>query len=144
MVHALGEIHRVLSPGQILVDARPDSRVVSYVEHRTARGFERFGILRTNRIELQNDRASDLAIATAVREGKFKRGRRGRLWYRVPFAGLAELRRYLSEHQRFVRRPQWSADAATLRRHAQDEFAIRRAVRYELLETQRSRDRRSG
>src|SRR5438477_109792 len=75
MVDALGEVHRVLAPGGILVDARPDSRVPAYVELRKPRGFQRFGLVRTSRPEVANDRASDLAIARVVRDGLFKRRR---------------------------------------------------------------------
>ena len=134
MVDALGEVHRILAPGGILVDARPDSRVPAYAERRKPRGFQRFGVVKTSRPELANDRASDRAIARVVREGLFKRRRRGRFWHLVPFSSLAELRKYLSDHLRFVHRAGWVVDAATRKRHSNDQFVIRRAVRYELLE----------
>jgi hypothetical protein len=134
MVDALGEIHRVLAPGGVLVDARPDSRVPAYAERRRLRGFQRVGIVKTSRLELANDRAADLAIASVVSEGLFKRTRRGRFWYRVPFDSLAELRSYLRDHMRFVHRAEWVVDPATLRRHADEQFVIRRPIRFELLE----------
>jgi hypothetical protein len=140
MVHALGEVHRVLAPGGILVDARPDSRVPAYAERRTARGFQRFGIVNTSRLELANDRASDGAIAQVVREGLFRTRRRGRFWHRVPFGSLAELRLYLWEHQRFVHRARWLVDAQTRRRYANEAFVIRRAVRFAVLESLRTGD----
>jgi hypothetical protein len=139
MVDALREVHRVLALGGILVDARPDSRVRAYAERRTPRGFQRFGIVKTSRLELANDLASDRAIALVVREGLFKRRRRGRFWHLVPFSSLAELREYLSEHLRFVHRAEWVVDAVTRKLHSNDEFVIRRAVRYQLLETLRRR-----
>lgn len=134
MVDALYEIHRVLAPRGVLVDARPDSRVLALAERRKTEGFQRFGTIRTSAAELINDRASDRAIARVVRDGLFRRRRRGRFWHRVPFADLAALQQYLSEHLRFVKRAKWTVDAATRRRHANEPFAIRRAVRYELLE----------
>ena len=134
MVDALGEIHRVLAPRGILVDARPDSRVVAYVERRLPRSFQRFGIVRTSRVELGNDIASDSAVARVVRAGLYRSVRRGRFWYRVPFESLAGVRHYLSEHVRFVHRAEWVVDAATRRRHANEGFVIRRTIRYELFE----------
>jgi len=134
MVDALVEIHRVLAPRGILVDARPDSRVPAYAERRRPRGFQRFGVVKTSRLELANDRAADLAIARVVREGLFRRRRGSRFWHLVPFRSLAELRRYLSEHLRFVHRAEWVVDRAMRKRHSNDPFVIRRGVRYELLE----------
>ena len=138
MVDALHEASRVLAPGGILVDARPDSRVPAYAERQKNPGSQRFGVLSTNRTELANDRSSDLAIALVVRDRLFKRRRHGRFWHLVPFENLAALREYLSEHLRFVHRADWVVDAATRREHAQDRFVIRRAVRYEILERWRS------
>jgi hypothetical protein len=135
MVDALHEVHRVLAPGGMLIDARPDSRVLAYVERRKGRGFQIFGSVRTNSVELANDRASDRAIAQVVRHRLFRRRRRGRFWHRVPFESLADLRQYLHEHLRFVHRADWVVDEATRRRHANDQFVIRRAVRFELLES---------
>ena len=135
MVDALDELHRVLAPRGALIDARPDSRVPAYIELRNGRGFQVFGSVRTNRVELASDRASDRAIAQVVRDRLFRRKRRGRFWHRVPFGSLSELREYLREHLRFVHRPTWVVDDATRRRHANDQFVIRRAVRYELLES---------
>jgi hypothetical protein len=134
MVDALVEIHRVLAPGGILVDARPDSRVPAYAERRKPRGFQRFGVVKTSRLELTNDRASDRAIARVVRDGLFKRKRRGRFWHLVPFVSLLDLHKYLSEHLRFVHRAEWVVDSATRKRHSNDQFVIRRPVRYEVLE----------
>ena len=134
MVDALGEIHRVLAPGGTVVDARPDSRVPAYAERRRPRGFQRFGVVKTSRLESANDRASDRAVARMVREGLFMRRRSGHFWHLVPFSSLAELRKYLSEHLRFVHRAEWVVDRATRKRHSNDQFVIRRAVRYELLE----------
>jgi len=134
MVDALGEIHRVLAPGGTLVDARPDSRVPAYAERRGPRGFQPFGVVKTSRLELANDRAADRAVARVVREGLFMRRRGSRFWHLVPFSSLAELRTYLSEHLRFVHRAEWVVDRATRKRHSNDPFVIRRSVRYELLE----------
>jgi hypothetical protein len=134
MVDALREVHRVLAARGILIDARPDSRVLAYAERRKVRGFQRFGMVRTNRAELAADRRSDRAMARVVRDRLFKSKRRGRFWHRVPFDSLAELRQYLAEHLRFVHRAEWVVDAATRKRHSNEPFVLRRAVRYEILE----------
>ena len=134
MVDALKEVHRVLAPRGVLVDARPDSRVLAYAERRAPRGFQRYGEINTSRTELGNDRASDRALARVVRERLFRPKRRGRFWHRVHFDDLTGLRKYLSEHLRFVRRARWVVDERTRRAHADEPFAIRRAVRYEVLE----------
>jgi hypothetical protein len=139
MVDALSEAHRVLAPGGILVDARPDSRVFAYAERRTGLGYQRFGIVKISAAEIRNDRASDRAIAQVARERLFHRGRRGRYWHRVHFDSLDELRQYLWKHLRFVRRATWVVDAATRRRYAGEKFDIRRPVQYEVLETSKPR-----
>ncbi len=137
MVDALREVHRVLAPRGIVIDARPDSRVLAYAERRKVRGFQRFGEVKTSSVELASDRASDRAIARVVRERLFRRRRHGRFWHRVPFESLADLRHYLWEHLRFVHRASWVVDVAMRKRYANEEFVIRRAVRYEILETKR-------
>src|SRR5438132_12490420 len=144
MVDALEEVHRVLAPGGTLVDARPDSRVQAYAERRKPRGFERFGVVKTSRLELANDRASDHVITRVVRDGLFERRRSDRFWHRVPFSDLAELPKYLREHLRFVHRAEWVVDVATRNRHSNDRFVIRRAVRYELLEARLASSPRGG
>ncbi|HEV8536045.1 MAG TPA: hypothetical protein VGR87_10075 [Candidatus Limnocylindria bacterium] len=134
MVDALHEAHRVLGPHGLLVDARPDSRVLAHAEHVTPRGFRSLGLIATAAAELGNDRASDRAVAAVVREGLFRSRRRGRFWHRVHFAGLAGLQDYLDDHLRFVHRVRWKVDPATRRRLRHEPFVIRRAVRYEVLE----------
>ena len=135
MVHALRESHRVLTPGGILVDARPDSRVPAYAERVTGRRFQRFAIVETVRTEAAIDRASDRAISRVLAEGLFTSQRRGRFWYRVRLGNLASVRRYLSDHLRFVHRARWTVDAPTRRRYATEQFVIRRPIRYEVLES---------
>jgi hypothetical protein len=134
MVDALHEVHRVLAPRGVAVDARPDSRILARVEHATATGHRSIGTINTAAEELVNDRVSDRAVARVMRDGLFRRRRRGRFWHRVPFDDLAGLVQYLREHLRFVHRARWSVDAASRRRMRDDRFTIRRAVRYEVLD----------
>ena len=135
MVDALKEAHRVLRPRGILIDARPDSRVFAYAERRTATGkYRQAGVIATAHVELVNDRTSDRAVATAVRNGWFRSLRAGRVWHRVRVEDRPAMQRYLHDHARFVHRVRWMVDPATRRRWDADPWAIRRAVRYELLE----------
>jgi hypothetical protein len=135
MVDALREAHRILRPRGVLVDARPDSRVVAYSEHeRPKRTHRQAGVIATAREELTNDRRSDDAVATAVRNGWFRSKRAGRFWHRVLFEDRPAMQRYLDDHARFVHRVRWMVDLAKRRRWEKDRWAIRRAVRYELFE----------
>ena len=133
MVDALKEVHRVLAPRGILVDARPDSRVLAHAEQVTKTGHRAVGSIKTSREELINDRASDGAVARVARERLFTRGKHGRFWHRVPFDDLAGLVQYLKEHLRFEHRARWTITPSERRRIKDEPFAIRRAVRYELL-----------
>lgn len=135
MVDALREARRVLRPRGILVDARPDSRVFGYAERRAATGtYRRAGVIATAREELANDRTSDRAVATAVRNEWFRSLRSGRFWHRVYFEDRPAMQRYLDDHLRFVHRVRWMVDPAMRRRWESDPWAIRRAVRFEIFE----------
>jgi hypothetical protein len=133
MVDALKEVHRVLAPKGILVDARPDSRILAHAEQVTKSGHRSIGTIKTARAELANDIASDRAIASVARQRLFARGKGGRFLHRVPFDDLAGLLDYLSTHLRFEHRARWTVTPAERRRIKDDRFTIRRAVRYELL-----------
>ncbi|HYK96869.1 MAG TPA: hypothetical protein VEU77_00605 [Candidatus Acidoferrales bacterium] len=124
----------MLAPRGTLVDARPDSRVLAYVEQVRAQGHRRVGVIRTSSRELPNDRASDRAIATVARERSFRRRGTHRFWHMVPFEGLDAVRAYLANHLRFEKRARWTVDAAERRRIRGERFVIRRAVRWELLD----------
>src|SRR5437773_10596674 len=135
MVDALKEAHRILRPRGILVDARPDSRVVAYAEHQSAKGkYQPAGVIATARTELTNDRTSDDSVATALAQGWFRSLRAARFWHRVLFEDRPTLQRYLDDHARFVHRVRWMVDPATRRRWDEDPWAIRRAVRHEQFE----------
>src|SRR5262245_41207692 len=116
MVNALHEVHRVLAPRGVLVDARPDSRVLAYAEQITPRGFRRLGVIRPSARELPNDQSSDRAIATVARDRLFRRGTTHRYWHRISFENLDTLRDYLSDHLRFEKRARFSIDPAERRR----------------------------
>ena len=130
MVDALHEAHRVLRPGGVLIDARPDSRELSGVLH----GTRSVGTLATTRDTLVDDRAADRAIRRVTREGLFRSRRSGRFMHYVDFEGSGALQAYLNEHLRLVRRVRWRVDRTTRRRWRDDRFRIERPIRYELLE----------
>src|SRR5260370_25149350 len=103
MVDALKEARRILRPRGILVDARPDSRVLANAERGAATGkYRQAGVIATSREELTNDRRSDDAVATAVRSGWFRSLGAGRLSAPVLFRDRAPLPRYLDDPPRFV------------------------------------------
>ena len=140
MVDALHEAHRVLREGGLLIDARPESRIPTQVEH-LERGRRRpVGTIATTRPTLGDDRTSDRAIARVKREGLFRSRRTGGFMHRVAFSGLAELQAYLEDHLRLVKRARWTIDAATRWRWRRDAFTVQRPVHYELL-ARRSGDR---
>ena len=132
MVDALREADRILRPGGLLVDARPDSRVLAKLEH----DGRVVGTIRTQRAECGDDRTADDAIATVKRERLFRRVRAGRLWHRLPFADLPAFESYLREHLRFRHHVDWMPSATTGRRREwrREPFTLVRAVRFEVLE----------
>jgi hypothetical protein len=135
MVDALKEVHRILRPRGILVDARPDSRVSAYAEHRTPTGaYRQAGVIPTARGASVDDRASDRAAANAAARGWFRSLRAGRFWHRVQFERRSAMQRYLDDHARFSHRVRWMLDRARRRRWETDPWAIRRGVRYEIFE----------
>ena len=135
MVDALKEAHRILRPRGILVDARPESRILAYAEHQVGKGkYRSAGVIATAREELVNDRTSDRSVAKAVGSGLFRSRRAGRFWHRVLFEDRPSLQRYLDDHLRFVHRVRWLVDAPKRRKWEEDAWAIRRAVRYEVFE----------
>jgi hypothetical protein len=109
--------------------------VVAYAERQTSTGkYRQAGVIATARETLGDDRSSDRAVATAVRNGWFRSLRAGRFWHRVLFEDRSAMQSYLNDHARFSHRVRWMVDPATRRRWDGDPFAIRRGVRYELFE----------
>lgn len=130
MVDALHEATRALRPGGLLIDARPDSRVLARVE----RAGRTVATLETQRGAASDDRASDLAVSRVKRDGVLRRIRAGRFWHRMPFADRADFDTYLRDHLRFSHQPRWTAAwRAKAREWRGDPLVVVRAIRFEIL-----------
>jgi hypothetical protein len=129
MVDALEEARRILVDRGVLIDARPDSRVVARVRSNSARGRV-IGTIGTRRETEADDVASDRAVREVLRRRLFRSRRRGRLWHAIPFEDAAELQDYLNDHLRFSRRVRWRVPRAK----RDGPLFVERAVRFELLE----------
>ena len=128
MVDALQEAHRVLVPGGLLVDARPDSHVAARVRKARA-GRPAIGSVGTRRDTKTDDLLSERAIRGVLRRKLFRSLRRGRIWHAIPFADRSELQRYLDEHARFARRVRWGVP----REKRAGPLLLDRPVRFEIL-----------
>jgi hypothetical protein len=129
MVDALEEARRILVDRGVLVDARPDSRVLARVRAGSARG-RIIGTIATQRTAAADDRRSDRAVGVVLRRRLFQSVRRGRLWHAIPFEDADELQDYLDDHLRFSRRVRWRVP----RSRRPGPLFVERAVRFEILE----------
>jgi hypothetical protein len=129
MVDALEHARRILVPHGILVDARPDSRVLARVRAGSARG-RLLGTIGTQRMTKDDDQLSDRAVRQVLSRGLFRSRRRGRFWQAFSFEDAGELRDYLNDHLRFSRRVRWRVPVAKRR----GPVFVDRAIRFEILE----------
>ena len=129
MVDALEQARRILVDRGILIDARPDSRVMARVRGGSPRGRV-IGRLDTQRDTKTDDQLSDRAVRLVLRRGLFRSRRKGRMWHAIPFADRAELQDYLVDHLRFSHRVRWLVPPA----RRDGRLFIERAVRFEVLE----------
>ncbi|HLA83055.1 MAG TPA: hypothetical protein VJP78_15780 [Thermoleophilia bacterium] len=94
MVHALREAHRVLKPEGLLLDVRPAPvhRRVGLMSH--ARQWKLVAPMREN---LDDDRAANAAVKTAIRERLFKRQAYASLGLNRHIDTISDFRAWLQE-----------------------------------------------
>jgi hypothetical protein len=119
MVHALGEIHRTLSPSGVLIDLRPLANgapveIVSARETLTAGRFEQ------TPQDIRLDEAADAALAEAGSLERFSHEREARFPFNYYFDSPSELEDWARED--------WGEDAATLSEEARARMRAAWAV----------------
>ncbi len=128
MVDALHEAHRSLRSGGTLIDLRPDSSHPPRVRH----GRTELGGLYERRTAIVDNRWSDRAVTTLVRDGRLRPIRAGHFWYELRFGGLAELDGWLETSRRIGGYTRGTR--AALARQPGRPIVIRRALAYGIYE----------
>jgi hypothetical protein len=93
MVHALSEAHRVLRPGGVLIDLRPEA-VHRRIGLGEGRRWRLVGVMREG---FEEDHAADGAVRRALRDGLFRPGRRQRFVLDRVMDSVADLRTWIAE-----------------------------------------------
>lgn len=96
MVHALGEIHRVLVPGGVLIDLRPVSDRWP-IEVVSARGSHETGRFRDLPLWLGDDEAANDAVTQAASVGRFIRDKEMFFPYTYSWDTPSEMEAWLDE-----------------------------------------------
>ncbi|HEV8340728.1 MAG TPA: hypothetical protein VGR25_13905 [bacterium] len=106
MVHALHEIHRVLIPGGLLADLRPDRRleggkrrrdVLARISYRRGGREIPVGVLEEG--SFADDEAADRAVRRVLREGTFTLDSTETLPFRLYFRDLESAEDYLETRE---------------------------------------------
>lgn len=127
MVDALRAAHRVLRPGGMLVDARPDGE---RPPRAIAEGRVRGTLLTFDEVH-GDDLAADQAVATVIGQGLFQRVRAGRVWYAATFHDLRDLEEYVASSSRYSALS--PGTRAALLPYRLEPIATRRALRWQVL-----------
>lgn len=124
MVDALHEAHAAVRPGGTIIDLRPDSRR----QPRVLWGRTEVGRLYERREAIGDNRASDRAIASLVRDGLLKPVRSGSFSYALPKMDLAALDDWLATSRRIGGYTRGTH--AALAREPARPITIRRSLTY--------------
>lgn len=96
MVHALGEIHRVLKPGGLLIDLRPVEDNWS-VEVTSSAGYQMAGRLSDLPIGVADDKAAFNAMSEAESLGWFSKEKDGEFGFFYVWDTPSEMKEYIEE-----------------------------------------------
>ena len=96
MVHALGEIHRVLKPGGLLIDLRPVEDNWS-VEVTSSAGYQMAGRLSDLPIGVSDDKAAFNAMREAESLGWFSKEKDGEFGFFYIWDTPSEMKEYIEE-----------------------------------------------
>ena len=137
MVDALSAVHKLLRPGGLLIDVRPDPKRRARIEHLRGGARRVVGEVETKRSRAVDDRAAGAAIDTVLRQGEFTVSEHGHYWFRVSFDDRVSLEGYLRGSRRLSSMV-WTDDAMRQApAWATDRFALRRSLAYQVLRAQR-------
>lgn len=137
MVDALSAVHKLLSPGGVLIDVRPDPRRRARIEHLRGGARRVVGEVETKRSRAVDDRAADAAINAVLSQGKFTVSEDGHYWFRVSFDDRVALERYLRGSRRLGSMEWTDIAMRRLPAWAKHRFALRRSITYQVLRAQR-------
>ena len=127
MVHALGQIHRVLRPGGVVADLRPDRFARSRqarphlpkIYWASARGERLLGVIDKAQANLRRHRAATRTVNQLVRRGWFRLERSETFLFRYHFRNLGLFERFLATT--------WKESIVRPRIHARLRMAQRRS-----------------
>ena len=154
MVHALARIHRVLRPGGVVVDLRPD-RFAGPCQRRphlpkifwvSQRGERLQGVLDKAPQNLHKHRAATRAVHEVVRRGCFRLERTETFLFRYHFQSLGRFERLLATtwKESFVRPSVYARLRTAQMRARGGHIVVVESVRLNILRKDASRRSASG
>lgn len=128
MVDALRRAHRAVKHRGLVIDARPDA---SRVPRVLVRGRTVTKLVQSDDAD-RRDGEADRAVAIVKSEGLFRSLERGWIWHRSTIGDLRELDDYVRNSSRYAGYER--GGRARTAKHPNATFALRRAVKFEVLE----------